>query len=66
MQQSIATIAYLVRDYDEAIKFFVEKIGFELVEDTCLEQEHPGKRWVVVAFLDLYGNKWDLIQPSTG
>ena len=133
MRQSIATIAYVVRDYDEAIKFFVEKLGFELMEDTCREHEQAGKRWVVVkpsgsagcslllakalgdqqlsavgnqsggrvflflhtddfhrdheamkakgvvfkepprqevygtvaVFLDLYGNKWDLIQPFT-
>ena len=131
MRQNIAAITYLVSDYDEAIQFFVEALGFELVEDTCLEQEQPVKRWVVVrprgsagcslllakavgdaqlsavgnqsggrvflflhtddfwrdhtamkdkgivftgpprqeaygivaVFLDLYGNKWDLIQP---
>ena len=134
MRQTIATIAYVVSDYDEAIQFFVETLGFDLVEDTCLEQAQPGKRWVVVrpngsvgsslllakavgdaqlsavgnqsggrvflflhtddfwrdytamknkgivftapprqeaygtvaVFLDLYGNKWDLIQPSSG
>ena len=51
----------------------MEALGFDLVEDTRLEQERSGKRWVVVkpkgtvaVFLDLYGNKWDLIQPSTG
>ena len=133
MQQTLATVAYVVRDYDEAINFFVETLGFDLIEDTCLEQEQPGKRWVVVkpkgpagcslllaravdetqrsavgnqsggrvflflhtddfwrdydamkhkgvvftaaprqesygtvvVFLDLYGNKWDLIQPSS-
>ena len=48
MQQTIATIAYIVSDYDEAIQFFVETLGFDLVEDTCLEQEQSGKRWVVV------------------
>ena len=48
MQQAIATITYVVRDYDEATEFFVEKLGFDLVEDTCLEQEQPGKRWVIV------------------
>jgi catechol 2,3-dioxygenase-like lactoylglutathione lyase family enzyme len=132
MRQTITTVAYVVRDYDEAIKFFVETLGFDLIEDTCREQEQPGKRWVVVkpkgpagcslllakavgdlqlstvgnqtggrvflflhtddfwrdydamkvkgivftapprqevygtvaVFLDLYGNKWDLIQPS--
>jgi catechol 2,3-dioxygenase-like lactoylglutathione lyase family enzyme len=133
MRQTIATVTYVVRDYDEAIKFFVETLGFDLIEDACLEQEQSGKRWVVVkpkgsvgcslllakavsdlqlsavgnqsggrvflflqtddfwrdydamkikgivftapprqevygtvaVFLDLYGNKWDLIQPST-
>jgi len=133
MQQTIAILAYVVRDYDEAIEFFVETLGFNLIEDTCLEQEQSGKRWVVVkpkgsdgcslllakavgdqqlsvvgnqsggrvflflqtddfwrdydamkakgivftapprqevygtvaVFSDLYGNKWDLIQPST-
>jgi catechol 2,3-dioxygenase-like lactoylglutathione lyase family enzyme len=132
MRQTIATVTFVVRDYDEAIKFFVETLGFDLIEDTCREQEQPGKRWVVVkpkgpagcslllakavgdlqlsavgnqtggrvflflhtddfwrdydamkvkgvvftapprqevygtvaVFLDLYGNKWDLIQPS--
>jgi catechol 2,3-dioxygenase-like lactoylglutathione lyase family enzyme len=132
MKQTIATITYVVRDYDEAVDFFVGSLGFDLIEDTCLEQEQPGKRWVVVrpkgsvgcslllakavsnrqlaavgnqsggrvflflhtddfwrdynamkargivftapprqevygtvaVFLDLYGNKWDLIQPS--
>jgi catechol 2,3-dioxygenase-like lactoylglutathione lyase family enzyme len=48
MQQTIATITYVVSDYDAAIEFFVEKLGFELIEDTCLDQEQPGKRWVLV------------------
>ena len=47
-QQAIATLTYLVKDYDESIEFFVKKLGFDLIEDTCLEQEQPGKRWVVV------------------
>jgi catechol 2,3-dioxygenase-like lactoylglutathione lyase family enzyme len=133
MKQNIAAISYVVKDYDEAIAFFVEKLGFDLMEDICLEQEQPGKRWVVVkpkgsegcslllakavdgiqlstvggqsggrvflflhtddfwrdyeamkargiafnekprketygtvaVFSDLYGNKWDLIEPAT-
>jgi len=133
MKQILAAITYVVRDYDEAIDFFVGSLGFDLVEDICLEKEQPGKRWVVVrprgsegcslllakavgskqsaavgnqsggrvflflhtdnfyrdyremkakgivfttpprqeeygtvaVFLDLNGNKWDLIQPST-
>lgn len=42
----IARFAYLVRDYDEAIGWFVSKLGFELIEDTRLSQR---KRWVLVA-----------------
>ncbi len=42
----IAHVAFLVRDYDEAIAFFTEKLGFTLREDTA---RGPGRRWVVVA-----------------
>lgn len=127
----LAMSTLLVREYDEAIGFFVGTLGFVLIEDTEL---HPGKRWVVVSpsssdssglllarasdaaqqqcigkqtggrvgfflttddfetsyrrlqergvrfcetprketyglvavFLDLYGNRWDLIQPAQG
>lgn len=129
MPQRIAAVTLVVRDYDEAIAFFTRSLGFDLVEDTPLED---GKRWVVVqsrggggaslvlaraatpeqdaavghqaggrvclflhtddfgldharllergvrfveeprheaygtvaVFLDLYGNRWDLVQPS--
>lgn len=129
MSTMIGHIALLVRDYDEAIAFFTERLGFDLLENTALG---AGKRWVVVAppdaartalllakasgpeqesrignqtggrvflflhtddfwrdyramqvrgivfteqprteaygtvvvFLDLYGNKWDLIEPT--
>lgn len=47
MQQSIVHIALVVRDYDEAIDFYVTKLGFELIEDTY--QPAQDKRWVVVA-----------------
>lgn len=46
MPQAIAHLALLVRDYDEAIAFFVGKLGFEVLEDTPL---NPEKRWVRVA-----------------
>ena len=46
MKQSIAHIALVVRDYDEAIDFYVSRLGFELVEDTY--QPEQDKRWVVV------------------
>lgn len=130
MQQSLGLVSLLVRDYDEALAFFVGTLGFRLVEDTPIPAQ--SKRWVVVSppgagesqlllaraaspaqearigdqtggrvflflytddiqrdhaayrdrgvvfvrepadapygtvavFLDLYGNQWDLIQPS--
>ena len=128
MKRSIAAVALVVRDYDDAIAFFTSVLDFELVEDSPLGN---GKRWVVVkpagsgaalllaragtseqaahignqtggrvflflhtddferdwrtmlergvrfvegprlesygkvgVFLDLYGNRWDLIQPN--
>jgi catechol 2,3-dioxygenase-like lactoylglutathione lyase family enzyme len=47
MRQSIGTVALVVRDYDEAIAFYVGILGFTLVEDTYIEAQN--KRWVVVA-----------------
>jgi catechol 2,3-dioxygenase-like lactoylglutathione lyase family enzyme len=46
MPQRIGSISLLVRDYDEAIAYFTEKLGFGLVEDTDLGN---GKRWVLIA-----------------
>jgi catechol 2,3-dioxygenase-like lactoylglutathione lyase family enzyme len=46
MQQHIGYIALLVRDYDEAILYFTEKLGFVVAEDTDLG---GGKRWVLIA-----------------
>jgi len=45
MQQTIGYIALLVRDYDEAIAFYTNKLDFELIEDADLGN---GKRWVRV------------------
>lgn len=47
MKQSIIHVALVVRDYDEAIAFYCEKLQFTLVEDTY--QPAQDKRWVVVA-----------------
>jgi catechol 2,3-dioxygenase-like lactoylglutathione lyase family enzyme len=47
MKQSLIHIALVVRDYDEAIEFFSQKLHFVLVEDTY--QPEQDKRWVVVA-----------------
>ncbi|MFT6024610.1 MAG: catechol 2,3-dioxygenase-like lactoylglutathione lyase family enzyme [Ascidiaceihabitans sp.] len=46
MQQSLALITLVVRDYDEAIQFYTKQLGFDLIEDTY--QPEQGKRWVVV------------------
>ena len=129
MVQSIAAVALVVADYDEALAFFTGRLRFEVVEDTPLP---GGKRWLLVrppgggtalllaraatpeqasrvgdqaggrvflllwtddfwrdyhdmssrgvrfteepreesygtvaVFLDLYGNRWDLVQPRT-
>ena len=47
MKQSIVHVALVVRDYDEAIQFYTEKLNFTLVEDTY--QPEQDKRWVLVA-----------------
>jgi catechol 2,3-dioxygenase-like lactoylglutathione lyase family enzyme len=47
MKQSIVHIALVVKDYDEAIAFYTEKLHFTLIEDTY--QPEQDKRWVVVA-----------------
>jgi catechol 2,3-dioxygenase-like lactoylglutathione lyase family enzyme len=46
MKQHIAHIALVVADYDEAIDFYTQKLGFDLIEDTVLSAT---KRWVLVA-----------------
>jgi catechol 2,3-dioxygenase-like lactoylglutathione lyase family enzyme len=47
MNQRIAHVALVVADYDEAIAFFTQKLGFTVVEDTY--QPAQDKRWVIVA-----------------
>jgi catechol 2,3-dioxygenase-like lactoylglutathione lyase family enzyme len=46
MIQQIAHVTLLVNDYDEAIKFYTEKLHFNLVENTYLSET---KRWVLIA-----------------
>jgi len=47
MPQEIIHFAIVVQDYDDAIDFYVNKLGFELLEDTY--QPEQNKRWVLVA-----------------
>ena len=46
MPQHIGYVAVLIEDYDEAIAFYTEKLGFALIEDT---DQGDGKRWVLMA-----------------
>jgi catechol 2,3-dioxygenase-like lactoylglutathione lyase family enzyme len=46
MKQYLAQIAIVVKDYDEAIDFYCNKLHFELIEDTVMNEK---KRWVVVS-----------------
>jgi catechol 2,3-dioxygenase-like lactoylglutathione lyase family enzyme len=46
MSQSIAHLTLLVRNYDEALEFYMQKLGFHLLQDTPLPDN---KRWVLVA-----------------
>lgn len=46
MSQSLGMVSLLVRDYDEAIAWFTDVLGFELLEDS---DRGGGKRWVRVA-----------------
>jgi catechol 2,3-dioxygenase-like lactoylglutathione lyase family enzyme len=47
MKQSIVHIALVVKDYDEALDFYINKLNFTLIEDTY--QPEQDKRWVVVS-----------------
>lgn len=63
MKQSIVHVALLVDDYDEAIRFYTEKLHFVLVEDTY--QPEQDKRWVVVSPLGPGGTNLLLARAST-
>ena len=45
--QIIGQIALVVRDYDEALDFYINKLGFKLIEDTFIPAQK--KRWVVIS-----------------
>ncbi len=62
MKQEIAQLALVVKDYDKAIKFYTQILGFELVEDTKLTET---KRWVVVKPSGATGCNLLLAQAAT-
>ena len=47
MNQAIGRVSLVVREYDEALAFYVDTLGFNVVEDTYIPEQD--KRWVVVA-----------------
>jgi catechol 2,3-dioxygenase-like lactoylglutathione lyase family enzyme len=60
--QRLAYVTLLVRDYDEAIAFFIRSLGFCVVEDTPLGE---GKRWVLVGPQESSGACLLLARAST-
>ncbi|GAB5560243.1 MAG: VOC family protein [Synoicihabitans sp.] len=62
MKQTIGTLSLVVPDYDEAIAFYVNKLGFDLVEDTDLGN---GKRWVLVAPPGSHGTRLLLAKAAS-
>jgi catechol 2,3-dioxygenase-like lactoylglutathione lyase family enzyme len=66
MAQTLGYIALLVRDYDEAIAFFTQKLGFELIEDSSSkDRQGRDKRWVLVAPPGSSGTSLLLARAST-
>lgn len=62
MTQKIGYVAVVVRDYDEALAYFINVLGFELIEDTVLDR---GKRWLLIAPPDSLGTRLLLMRAAT-
>jgi catechol 2,3-dioxygenase-like lactoylglutathione lyase family enzyme len=60
--QTLGYVALVVRDYDEAVGFFTESLGFKVIEDTDLGQ---GKRWVLVGPENFRGTALLLARAAT-
>ncbi len=63
MKQSIGLVSLVVREYDEAIAFYVGTLGFTLIEDTHVPEQD--KRWVVVAPPGSTGSRLLLARASS-
>jgi len=63
MKQSLGLVSLVVRDYDEALSFFVGKLGFVLIEDTFVPEQ--SKRWVVVSPPGAHESRLRLAQASS-
>ncbi len=64
MKQRIGHVALLVREYDEAINFFVGTLGFELLHDAPIPEQN--KRWVTVAPPGANGSALLLAKAASG
>lgn len=65
MAQTLGYVALVVRDYDEAITFFTQILGFQLIEDSpSRDRTGEPKRWVLVAPLGPGGTKILLAKAS--
>ncbi len=62
MTQFISAVALVVPDYDEAIAYYTQVLGFDLIEDSPRE---PGKRWVLVAPPGSHGTQLLLARAAT-
>lgn len=66
MSQTLGYVALVVRDYDEAIAFFTQSLGFRLIEDSVSKDRHGReKRWVLVAPPDSRGTALLLARASS-
>jgi catechol 2,3-dioxygenase-like lactoylglutathione lyase family enzyme len=64
MTQTLGLVSLVVRDYDEAIAFYVGVLGFRLIEDSFIPEQN--KRWVVVAPPGSAGTRLLLARASSG
>lgn len=66
MRQTIGYVALIVRDYDEAIAYFTQKLGFRVVEDSpSVDRNGEAKRWVLVEPAGSSGTRLLLAKAST-
>ena len=66
MPLTIGYVTLVVRDYDEAIAYFTQKLGFVLIEDkTALDRQRHEKRWVLIASQGSNGPKLLLAKASS-
>ncbi|SHJ69435.1 VOC family protein [Pseudozobellia thermophila] len=62
MHKSIAQVSLLVADYDEALAFYIQKLGFTLLGDTPIDE---GKRWVTIGPGDSNGCSLLLVKAAS-